>query len=219
MNTLVRGTHRTAFTRIELIVVLVVLVLVVGFLIPRFVRVRELAKAEECRKNLRNIGVAFRLSGPGSGDNWWTHYTTNQGGTKEWAETGLVFVHFQVMSNELGMNPKLLVCPADREKVAAQGFDKGFSDTNVSYFVGLDAGETGPGQFLTGDRNLATNGQRLSPGLFTMSTNSVLTWTSDLHRDRGNIGSADGSVQFLDQAGLLQATRASELATNRLAIP
>lgn len=203
----------------ELLVVLVVLVLVVGLLIPRMGRVRELAKAEACRKNLQQIGTAFRLWGGDGGDHYPPQVFTNQGGTKELCASGAAFVHFQVMSNELAMNPNLLICPADREKVGVASFVRAFSDTNVSYFVALDAEEIMPQSFLTGDRNLATNGQRLRPGLVGMSTNTALTWTSDLHRDRGNIGFADGSVRLLDQAGLLQAIRASELATNRLAIP
>ena len=112
-----------------------------------------------------------------------------------------------------------LICPADREKLAAASFTRDFIDTNVSYFVGLETTEDEPCTFLTGDRSLAANGQRLRPGLFAMSTNSVLTWTSDLHRDRGNIGLADASVHLRDQAGLLKAVRESELANNRLAIP
>jgi competence protein ComGC len=213
-----RGRPRLAFTMMELLAIVVVLVLVVAFLIPRMGTLRRRVIDEGCRDNLRVIGVAFRLW-PDNVEVYPALTSTNRGGTMELADRGQVFIHFRAMSNELA-DVKYLVCPADREKVIAPGFGNDLSDTNVSYFVGLDATVDDPTSFLVGDRNLATtNSQRLPPGLFVMGTNSLLTWTGDFHRGRGNIGSADGSVQFLDRAGLLTAIRESRLATNRLAIP
>jgi len=74
------------------------------------------------------------------------------------------------MSNEL-TTPKILVCPADKEKVPATSFGAGFSDTNSSYFVSLDASETYPQTFLTGDRNLAVAGKAAQPGTLVLTTN------------------------------------------------
>ena len=202
----------------ELLVILLVLVLLVALLIPRLGRVREVAKAEACRKNLMLNNLAFRLWCGDSTGAYPAARSTNNGGTMELCVSGVAFVHFRAMSNELA-DVKLLVCPADRERVAATSFARNFSDANVSYFVGLDATADDPTSFLSGDRNLATNSHRLPPGLFVMSTNSLLTWASDFHRSRGNIAFADGSVQFLDQAGLLKAVRNLAFATNRLATP
>ena len=219
---MIMPAHRpspTAFSLVELLVILVVLVLLVAFLIPRMGTLRHRAIVEGCQNNLKQIGTAFRLWAGDGGDRYPPQVTTNRGGTMELGGSGAVFVHFRVMSNELEKDPKVLLCPADRAKIAAEGFSKGFSDTNVSYFVGLDATEDNPASFLTGDRNFATNSQRLPLGLFVMSTNSLLTWTSDLHRNRGDIAFTDGSVQLLDQARLLNAVRESASATNRLAIP
>jgi len=124
------------------------------------------------------------------------------------------------MSNELS-TPKVLVCPADKGKVTATNFSSGFSDTNVSYFVGLDGKDTYPQMLLSGDRNLATNGRALKPGLFLLDTNdtSALGWTRAIHTSKGNIALADGSVQFIDGATLQTAARNQEWVTNRLAIP
>jgi len=73
--------------------------------------------------------------------------------------------------------------------------------------------------FLSGDRNLATGGVGLKPGLFVLSTNTPLVWTKSIHRSCGYVGLADGSVQFFDQAQLAAAVRAQSADTNRLAIP
>jgi hypothetical protein len=57
------------------------------------------------------------------------------------------------MSNEL-YTPKILVCPADKQRVAAVRFTPQLNNGNLSYFVGIDAEETEPNRFLAGDRNI-----------------------------------------------------------------
>jgi len=141
------------------------------------------------------------------------------GGTKELIETGQAFVHFRALSNELG-GASLLTCPRDMEKVATTNFNSGFSDTNVSYFVGIYSQDTYPQMFLSGDRNLAFNNQPLKSGLFSLTTNSpALSWTKAVHNSYGNVLLSDGSVQFLDSKALSAAAQEQGLATNRLAIP
>ena len=76
------------------------------------------------------------------------------------------------------------------------------SDSNISYFVGLDASESFPQMFLTGDRNLATNGVPVTPGLLTVKSNDTLSWTKELHNGQGNVGVADGSVQMESSSGM-----------------
>jgi hypothetical protein len=122
------------------------------------------------------------------------------------------------MSNEL-QSPKILVCPADKQKTVAANFNEGLSDSNLSYFVGLDAAARYPRMFLSGDRNLVANGQPVAKGLFVLTTNTPLNWTTNIHISSGNIGFADSSVQFLTSDGLAQANQKQDLATNRLAIP
>jgi hypothetical protein len=139
------------------------------------------------------------------------------GGTKELANSGQVFIHYRVMSNELS-RPKVLVCPADKAKRSARNFRSALTDANVSYFVGLDANDVQPQVFLSGDRNLAV-GRPLQTGLFRLTTNTPLEWTSAMHGYCGNIGLADGSVQFFDSSNLAVAVRNQGIGTNRLAIP
>ena len=91
----------------------------------------------------------------------------------------------------------------------------GLSNSNLSYFIGLDAQDTNPQMFLIGDRNL-TNGPLPPNRILTLNTNFPVGWTRELHRYRGNIGLADGSVQQFSGSALSTACQSS---TNRLAFP
>jgi hypothetical protein len=123
-----------------------------------------------------------------------------------------VFRWFGVMSNELS-TPLILVCPADN-RTPAKDFGPGFTNHNLSYFVGIDATDSNPQGFLAGDRNL-TNGTPTVNGILTMSTNTPVGWTHTMHRFCGNIALADGSVQQLSNSRLQSAVA----GTNRLAMP
>lgn len=148
--------------------------------------------------------------------------STNQEGSRELIASGQVSVHFRVLaricSKDLSRT-KLLVCPADREKVAADNFDANFSDANVSYFLGLNGAEEAPASFLSGDRNLTVSQHPVGKGLFLLTTNTSLGWTKAIHRSRGNLLLSDGSVQFLDSSGLAKAAEGQEISTNLLAVP
>jgi competence protein ComGC len=213
-----KGTAR-AFTLIEVLVVLLTLILLVAIWIPHFIRERRLALAKGCSDNLKVIGLAFRTWNPNDRGDFPATESTNLGGVKEMVGTGQVFIHFRVMSNELS-TPKVLVCPRDKAKTVAKGFASGFSDKNVSYFVGTDAMEVYPQMFLSGDRNLAFQGQPIKPGLFILTTNTTpLGWAKGLHHPGGNIGLADGSVQFRDSKQLAATVQNQGQATNLLVFP
>ena len=139
-------------------------------------------------------------------------------GTMELTETGKVYPHFLVMSNELN-TPKILTCPEDKKRKPSASFITNFSDANISYFVGVDASDLTPQSFLAGDDHFTLSGKRLKPGLFLLKTNSPVAWTRDRHKFSGNVCLADGSVQNFTSLSLSAALIRTGSATNRLVMP
>jgi prepilin-type processing-associated H-X9-DG protein len=148
--------------------------------------------------------------------------STKRGGAKEPAEHGNVAAVFQVMSNELS-TPKILICPADTNRVAATNFLSDFGNKNVSYFIGVDAADTYPQRILSGDDNLSVGGNQVRSGPLELLTNASISWTAARHKFAGNILFADGSVQQsynqIETNSLRFLLHQTGLATNRLAIP
>ena len=119
------------------------------------------------------------------------------------------------MSNELA-TPKILVCPADAARSAAKDFAT-LNNTNISYFVGLDAKDSTPDMLLAGDRNL-TNGLPVTNHVLFLATNIAAGWTHGLHSPSGNIGLADGSVMQVSTP-YLRKVMTNAGAQNRLLMP
>jgi prepilin-type processing-associated H-X9-DG protein len=211
--------NRRAFTIIELVALVGITLLLGCIVLAGLASHRHRAKAEACKDNLKEIGVAFRTWALDCGDLYPSRVTIDNGGAKEQIEMGNVFFNFLVMSNEIG-SPRILVCPQDGEKTANANFSCAFSNTNVSYFVGVDAEDTFPQMLLTGDRNLAFQGKPVGPGLFLVTSNrTALSWTKTIHNARGNIGLADGSVQIFNSKQLALVAASQSCDSNRLAIP
>jgi type II secretory pathway pseudopilin PulG len=208
-----------AFTLIELLILIGIFLLVACVLLPSLAYQRRHAKIRACVKNLKQVGVAFRTWTLDGGDSYPAEVDVKRGGAREELAMGHVFFNFLVMSNELS-TPKILVCPADDGKTVAANFNSNFNDANVSYFVGADAKDTFPQMFLSGDRNLAFENNPPPPGIFVWTSNrSALSWTKAIHNTCGNVGLADGSVQFFDSRKLAAAAADQCCETNRLAIP
>jgi hypothetical protein len=173
-----------------------------------------------CINNLRSIGLAYRVWCADHDDKYPIQVSQNQGGAMESAVSGKVFPIFQVMSNVMGTT-KILVCPADTNRFAADNFTTGFDNSHISYFAGLDANETSTQSLIAGDSNLAIGGIPVKSGLVQLSTNELTAWTVDRHvkgkRNLGNVVLVDGTVAMWTP--LPQLLLQTGLATNRLAIP
>jgi prepilin-type N-terminal cleavage/methylation domain-containing protein/prepilin-type processing-associated H-X9-DG protein len=219
-----------AFTLIELLIVVACLGILAALLLPAFAPATNCSFG--CVNNLKQMGVAFRTWALDNRDNYPPQISIANGGTMELVNSGVVFSHFQVMSNELS-TPKILVCPDDasRQTLTATTFASAVpsgspyaipftNDIQVSYFIGVDAQDTRPAMFLSGDANLGIEGTALKSGLQSFSTNSQVAWFRPRHENgkKGNIGLADGSVKVFNTSELRQALRESGV-TNRLAIP
>lgn len=214
----------SAFTRIELIVVIVVVAFVlVAVVLPRFMKATSAAQRISCLNNLREIASAHRVwAGDHGGRNpaeqavakgGWGDFLTN-------ADQGaLCWTNYFIMQNELGQSPKPLICPTDKRLPAAD-FATNFKDnTNLSYFVGASANDTYPQSIQGGDRNLGNgpetyrgygysprSGQGNDVAIQTNSLFKPVSWSMNMHWGEcpggfGKILLGDGSAQQTTSAG------------------
>jgi prepilin-type N-terminal cleavage/methylation domain-containing protein len=232
MKTSVRANKNgRAFTLIELLIVIVCLGILAALLLPALARAKVRSGRINCENNLKQIGVAFRTWALDNGDLYPAQLSVTNGGTMELINSGVVYRHFQVMSNELS-TPKILVCPYDSTRPISSTFASTVppgcvnttpftNDANVSYFVGVDASVALPSMLLTGDANIAREGTVPKSGLQSFARNSDLSWYRPQHdrRNKGNIGLADGSVQQVNSRELRKLLMQTGVETNRLAMP
>ncbi len=183
---------------IEVIVVLGVLFIVAALVLLPTRGGPMRAPRIQCVNNLKQMGLAYRVWEGDHGDKYPMAVSETNGGTMEYITGPTAFRHFQVMSNEL-MTPKILICPADAKRLIARDWNIG--NSNISYFVGVDAQESNVMTFLGGDRNI-TNGIPVKNGLLELAANSHPGWTTEMHNHVGNVLMADGSVQQLSTSGL-----------------
>lgn len=208
-----------AFTVVELLIIVTALLILAALLIPSLARAKRKPSRIACTNNLKQIGTGFLIWSPDHGGLYPMAVSTNEGGTLEKVATGDVFPHFQALSDALGNSTKVLVCPDDnRNRQYAEDFGPRFSNTNISYFLGVDARRDKPQMFLAGDRNI-TNGMPRRNGFLELSPNHNAGWKHEPHNDRGNVLLAEASVQGWDILGLRQAIQNTGDATNRLAMP
>jgi prepilin-type processing-associated H-X9-DG protein len=214
-----RVSHQstTALTLVEVLVVIAVLVVAVALILPVLAIAKRKSSRISCANDLKQVGIAFRLWEGDNNNKYPMAVSVTNGGAMELIATGNVTACFQVMSNEVN-TPKILLCPNDASRVWATDFFT-LNNSNISYFVGLDADESKPRTFLSGDDNFAMNGVPVKSGRLDISTNTLLFWTAARHKFAGNIGLADGSVRQSTTDGLRQALQQTGVATNRLALP
>jgi prepilin-type processing-associated H-X9-DG protein len=208
---------RAAFTLMEMLVLIAIIALLGLVVYPSYLVQKDKAQRIRCTSHMKQTGLAFRIWAGDHDDKNPFHLAVTNGGTKEFIATGETFRHFEIMSNELN-TPKILVCPADKQRVAATSFTPTFSNSNLSYFVGVDAADSAPNRFLAGDRNIL-GGTVTGTNLVEFSTTNGVSWGPDLHKGQGNVALADGSVQGFSSSPLRAGFVNTGLATNRLAMP
>ena len=218
----------SAFTFIELLVVIVIVGVLVSMILPMFGRAKT-RDGMSCLHKLKEIGTAYRLwaadhSGHNPADQTvvsggWADFLTN-------ADQGAIcWTNYFIMQNELGQSPKLVVCPTD-ERQSATNFTTDFKDnTHLSYFVGVSASDIYPQSIAGGDRNLGNGGEAYRYYGFSpesgkgndvaIQTNSLfkpVSWSVKMHSAGNTPGW--GNVLFGDGSG--QMTSSTSFRTNWL---
>lgn len=207
-----------AFSRLELVVVILILAVLLALLLRALPDARVRAQRVNCVSHLVQIGLAMKVWANDHRDKFPMAVSTNHGGTLEFVGASQVFRHFQAVSNEVQAT-EVLVCHFDMRR---RGQDwRTLGNSNVSYFIGLDADKTAPRSILAGDRTLDGMPRR-SARLLTHTTNSALQWAPDSHAGAGgNVVLADGSAYQLPGPELtrLFSMGANGDFTNRLEFP
>ncbi len=206
-----RSSVRHGFTLTEFLVVIVVIAVLVGLLIPAMTGNRPKASRIQCVNNLKNVGLALRIFAADHARTFPGSLPVSTGGFQEpLADANQLWRHWLVVTSELA-TPKLLLCPADKRRVAAAAFAPAtnlpsqfvFSGNHqLSYFLGLHASETMPQSILAGDRNLTTNGTPVAPGRYVFPAATRFGFTAELHNQSGNLLLGDGSVQQVSSGRL-----------------
>ncbi len=206
-------------TLIELLTILAIIAALAALWFSATDRAKARAIRIACVSNLKQTGLAFKIW---KGDNVGRYpmaVPITNGGSMEFTTGPNVFRHFQVMSNELS-SPIVVICPSEEVinlRRPATNFTD-FNNSNISYFVGVDATDTNANMVLAGDHNI-TNGTPLRNGLLELTAGRSASWTAEMHKEVGNIALADGSVQQESPAGLQNQISNTGVATNRLQMP
>ncbi len=183
------------FNILELLVIAGIALIVIGMFLPAFSSVKTKAVGIQCLNNQRQIALAFNVWAGDNGNTYPMERAAGPTGLPLFTTAGTSFHYFQFLSNELA-NPKLLVCPDDRQPRLATNFTSGMGARSVDYLLSLNAQPTNSGMALVGDRHLQitplqTNGQ------IRLAANQPFTWNPGRHGGLGYMARTDGSAQRL----------------------
>jgi len=192
-----------AFTLLELLLVVTIIGIVTAMMLPMFPKGMARAKRIWCENNLRQTGLGFHLFMHDHNGKFPMQVPTTDGGAQEFVRNGYFirgpfyfsYRQFTALSNELA-TPAVLICKEETLRLPAASFNS-LQNSNLSYFVGVNADFSRPDDILAGDRNLVCSPSP-SPTILRTSSGAVFWWTSGLHQLKGNTLFTDGHVEEWD---------------------
>ena len=212
-------TNHKAFTRLELTATVAAVALLSALAAPILGTTRTDSERAACFNNLRQIGRAVRQwSGDYFEEPPWLTSVSN-GGTKPVGgmKAAAAWVEYVTLSNEL-VTPRILACPSDAGVNVASAWGTGSNGlihpslraSAISYGIGLHAYRELPRALVAFDRNLLLSSTSESCGPAAANGVARLTvrepnnnrWTNGVHGLAGHMLLNDGSVRFVNSAGL-----------------
>ena len=208
-----------AFTVTELLITVACVALLAAVLLPSLAKSKARSSRLGCTNCLKQIGLAFRTWAIDNDGHFPMQVSVTNGGTMELVTSGVVFPHFQVMSNELS-TPRILYCPNDQNRSPATSFTNKLTDKNLSYFLNMDSVQENGSGVLSGDRNI-TNRASAGSRLVNLTKGATIAWTKEIHSERGNLAFGDGSVDVegFTNRKARESIQMPDGVTNRLAVP
>lgn len=208
------------FTLLEVLVLIVIVFVLITLSIPTKDRSSKPTIAS-CMDNQRQIALGVTMWNAEHQNVFPWRVAADKGGTLELAVNGDASQHFQLLSN-YHRKPAYLICSSDKARSEATSF-AALANSNLSYFVNLDAATNNGQIILTGDRHLQVNGQPVKPGLLAPGPNAAIEWTRELHAKSapvplGILSFTDGHVEVVKEKLTSYFQRQNQI-TNRLAIP
>jgi|SRR5271170_5254621 len=209
-----------AFTLVELLVIIFVIVIIAAYLLPSLAGRPRRPYQAVCLNNQKQIAIGLLMWKEDHNGQFPWQISTNENGTMEYAGRGYAAPNFEILCDNNYLKwAGVFVCPSDKARNVVSNFAQ-FGNENLSYFVNVDAPLTNhPNSFLTGDRSLQADGQPVKPGLFILTKKSDMSWTTEIHPRMDGVAFADGHVQFVRTNDLNSFIKMLPLATNRLCIP
>jgi prepilin-type N-terminal cleavage/methylation domain-containing protein len=214
----------SAFTLVELLIVVGIIAILFAFFLPARTNPDQ-ARQLRCLANQKQIAIGLIIFSGDHQDAYPMSVSVSNGGAMEPLLTGDVMPCYVTLTN-MALNPKVFHCYSDKSRHPAQ-FGQPITRTNVSYFISLDASPTSSPAYsiLTGDRHLSADSKPIGQGLFTLTTKQALAWTTELHNTGktspggGVFSFADGHGEFVSPKNLWHVIARQNLPTNRLAFP